>query len=133
MYDEEEFLQLSGIQHFAFCRRQWALIHIETQWQENVRTVEGKLFHERAHDSGIRERRGDLIISRAMPICSRELGVSGECDIVEFHRTNDGISLHGHDGKFTVLPVEYKRGSPKKNHVDIQDGFVAVLVVMYQS
>ena len=54
MYDEEEFLQLSGIQHFAFCRRQWALIHIETQWQENVRTVEGKLLHEKAHDSSIR-------------------------------------------------------------------------------
>lgn len=119
MYDEEEFLQLSGIQHFAFCRRQWALIHIETQWQENVRTVEGKLLHEKAHDSSIREKRGDLIISRAMPICSRKLGVSGECDIVEFHRTNDGISLHGQDGKFAVVPVEYKRGSPKKNHVDI--------------
>ena len=50
-YKEEDFLMLSGIQHFAFCRRQWALIHIEQQWQENVRTVEGELLHKRAHDA----------------------------------------------------------------------------------
>ena len=74
MYDEEEFLQLSGIQHFAFCRRQWALAYIELQWQENVRTVEGRLLHENAHDAGIKEKRGDLIIVRAMPVHSRELG-----------------------------------------------------------
>ena len=49
-YREEEFLLLSGIQHFAFCRRQWALIHIEQQWQENEYTVEGELMHKRAHD-----------------------------------------------------------------------------------
>ena len=51
MYEENEFLQLSGIQHFAFCRRQWALAYIEMQWQENVRTVEGRLLHEKAHDT----------------------------------------------------------------------------------
>ena len=51
-YCEDEFLQLSGIQHFCFCRRQWALIHIENQWQENVRTIEGNIIHERCHDDG---------------------------------------------------------------------------------
>lgn len=119
MYEEEEFLQLSGIQHFAFCRRQWALAYIELQWAENVRTVEGKLLHEKAHDVMSRETRGDLLISRAMPVCSRELGISGECDVVEFHRAEGGILLQGHEGAFIVTPVEYKRGSPKKNHVDI--------------
>lgn len=119
MYEEEEFLQLSGIQHFAFCRRQWALAYIELQWAENVRTVEGKLLHEKAHDVMSRETRGDLLISRAMPVCSRELGISGECDVVEFHRAEGGILLQGHEGAFFVTPVEYKRGSPKKNHVDI--------------
>ena len=49
-YCEDEFLQLSGIQHFCFCRRQWALIHIENQWQENVRTIEGNIVHERCHE-----------------------------------------------------------------------------------
>ena len=74
MYKEEEFLQLSGIQHFAFCRRQWALAYIEMQWQENVRTVEGKILHENAHDPSIKEKRGDLLIVRAMPVHSREMG-----------------------------------------------------------
>lgn len=50
-YKEEDYLMLSGIQHFAFCRRQWALIHIEQQWQENERTAEGELLHERAHEA----------------------------------------------------------------------------------
>lgn len=118
MYDEEEFLQLSGIQHFAFCRRQWALAYIELQWQENVRTVEGRLLHENAHDAGIKEKRGDLIIVRAMPVHSRELGISGECDVVEFHRSEEGIPLSGHAGKYAAVPVEYKRGRPKTNDVD---------------
>lgn len=118
MYDEEDFLQLSGIQHFDFCRRQWALAYIELQWQENVRTVEGKLLHERAHDASAAEKRGDLIISRAMPVHSRELGISGECDIVEFHKGKDGISLYGREGVYQVIPVEYKRGKPKVKDAD---------------
>ena len=52
-YREEDFLMLSGIQHFTFCKRQWALIHIEQQWVENLRTVEGKIMHENAH-KGVR-------------------------------------------------------------------------------
>ena len=119
MYEEDDFLQLSGIQHFAFCRRQWALAYIELQWAENVRTVEGKLLHEKAHDITSREKRGDVLISRAMPVSSRRLGVSGECDVVEFHRAEEGISLHGYDGVFQVIPIEYKRGKPKAEHVDL--------------
>ena len=118
MYNEEEFLQLSGIQHFAFCRRQWALAYIELQWQENVRTVEGHLLHENAHDAAMKEKRGDLIIVRAMPVHSREIGISGECDVVEFHRSEDGIPISGREGKYAVIPVEYKRGKPKSNDVD---------------
>ena len=63
---EEDYLMLSGIQHFAFCRRQWALIHIEQQWQENERTAEGELLHERAHDIWPTEKRSDVIISRGI-------------------------------------------------------------------
>lgn len=119
MYQEDDFLQLSGIQHFAFCRRQWALSYIELQWNENVRTVEGKLLHERAHDDSIVEKRGDKIISRGMPIRSRELGISGESDVVEFHKREKGITLAGRDGLYQVIPIEYKRGHPKENDVDI--------------
>lgn len=118
MYKEDDFLQLSGIQHFAFCRRQWALAYIELQWQENVRTVEGHLLHENAHDAAIKEKRGDLIVVRAMPVHSKELGISGECDVVEFHKAEDGIPISGREGKYTVIPVEYKRGKPKSNDAD---------------
>lgn len=81
-YPEEEFLQLAGLQHFAFCRRQWALIHLEAQWRENLRTVEGELLHRRAHDASLREKRGPLLILRSLPVFSRRLGLSGQCDVV---------------------------------------------------
>ena len=119
MYNEDEFLQLSGIQHFAFCRRQWALAYIEMQWSENVQTVEGKILHENAHNPGLKEKRGDLLIVRAMPIHSREMGVSGECDVVEFHKDKDGISLAGREGTYRAVPVEYKRGKPKTDDADL--------------
>lgn len=116
-YSEEDYLQLSGIQHFAFCRRQWALIHIENQWAENERTVDGIIMHEKAH-SGDAESRGDVVIMRALRVFSATLGVSGECDVVEFNRNADGISLNGHDGLWQPYPVEYKRGKPKEHNAD---------------
>ncbi|MFT3951247.1 MAG: CRISPR-associated protein Cas4 [Oscillospiraceae bacterium] len=109
---------LSGIQHFAFCRRQWALIHIEQVWAENSRTAEGQILHENCHDSASSERRGDLLISRGMPVFSRTLGVSGECDAVEFHKNSAGIMLAGKDGLYTVFPTEYKHGEPKEHDAD---------------
>ena len=83
-----------------------------------MRTVEGRLLHEKAHDPDRREKRGDLIIVRAMPVHSRELGISGECDVVEFHKSEDGITIFGREGKYTVIPVEYKRGKPKESEMD---------------
>ena len=121
MYDEDDYLQLSGIQHFAFCRRQWALAYIEMQWQENVRTVEGKILHENAHDPGLKEKRGDLLIVRAMPVHSCEMGVSGECDVVEFHRVKEGISLHGKEGFYRVVPIEYKREVRRRHKVEFDN------------
>ncbi|MEG1579272.1 MAG: CRISPR-associated protein Cas4, partial [Oscillospiraceae bacterium] len=117
-YREEDFLQLSGLQHFVFCRRQWALIHIEQQWAENFSTVDGNLFHERAHDGSISEKRGDLLTTHELPIFSRVLGVSGKCDVVEFHRCEAGISLQKQAGFWQVYPVEYKRGKPKEHDGD---------------
>lgn len=117
-YSEDEYLMLSGIQHFIFCRRQWALIHIEQQWEENYRTVDGDIMHRNAHDASFHEKRGDLIIARGMAVSSPYLGISGECDIVEFRRSREGMPLAGQSGKFTVTPVEYKRGGPKENESD---------------
>lgn len=118
-YKEEDYLMLSGIQHFAFCRRQWALIHIEQQWQENERTAEGELLHERAHDTWATEKRSDVITSRGLPVQSRTMGISGSCDIVEFHRAEEGVPLYGHRGLFRVYPIEYKRGKPKDIPIDM--------------
>lgn len=118
MIPEEEYLQLSGLQHFAFCRRQWALIHLENQWKENLRTVEGDLFHRRAHDEQQRERRGDTLILRGLPVVSRSLGISGKCDVVEFHIDPAGVPLPGEEGLWRPFPVEYKRGAPKANRAD---------------
>lgn len=118
MYREEDYLMLSGLQHFAFCRRQWALIHIEQQWAENYRTADGRIMHTKAHDSEFREKRGDIVITRAMQISSAELGISGECDVVEFHKSPDGIYISILDGRYNVIPVEYKRGQPKENNCD---------------
>lgn len=116
--NEEEFLQLSGLQHFAFCRRQWALIHLESQWKENFHTVEGHLFHSRAHDETKRERRGDLLILRGLPVVSHAMGISGQCDVVEFYADDNGISLVGEEGLWRPFPVEYKLGAPKEHCAD---------------
>ncbi|MGI6086234.1 MAG: CRISPR-associated protein Cas4 [Acetivibrionales bacterium] len=118
IYDEQDFLSLSGIQHFAFCRRQWALIHIEQQWSENLRTIEGQIVHEKAHSGYSSEKRKDVIISRGMPVFSRNLGINGVCDVVEFHRSLEGVKIFGREGLYRPSPVEYKRGKPKTGDYD---------------
>ena len=117
-FKEEDFLQISGLQHFSFCRRQWALIHIEQQWLENLRTVEGEILHQKAHDSSLKEHRGNILITRDMPVFSATLGISGNCDVVEFHKTENGITLFGQEGLFQPFPVEYKHGAPRQDHAN---------------
>lgn len=117
-WPEEDWLQLSGLQHFAFCRRQWALIHIEDRWAENGRTVDGHLMHEQVHDPAFQESRGDCLTVRGLAIHSVELGVSGQCDAVEFHRCSAGVPLQGREGLWLPYPVEYKRGRPKEHNAD---------------
>lgn len=118
MYSEEDYLMLSGIQHFAFCRRQWAMIHIEQQWAENYRTTAGKLMHKKAHDEGSFEKRGNLLIVRGLRISSCKLGLSGQCDVVEFRQDENGVELFGYEGKWNPVPIEYKHGMPKENNAD---------------
>jgi CRISPR-associated exonuclease Cas4 len=105
MFPEDQLRPLSALQHFLFCERQCALIYLEQAWAENKFTAEGRIMHERAHD-GPDERRPGLRITRGMSVRSLRLGLSGQCDIVEFHA----------DGR--ILPVEYKRGKPKAHRAD---------------
>ena len=116
--NEQDYLTLSGVQHYAFCPRQWALIFIEQQWADNERTVDGSLMHRRAHDENQIERRGDTLTVRGLRVISHRLQVMGVCDVVEFHLDPGGISLPGQTGLWRVYPVEYKRGSPKENDAD---------------
>lgn len=121
VYQEDELLPLSGIQHIAFCERQWALIHIEKQWEENKRTVEGKHLHQRVDDPEFMETRRDTLTLRALPLASYQLGLYGIADVVEFVGTDDpreGVTVQGHTGYWKVYPVEYKRGKPKVDERD---------------
>lgn len=114
----DEPLMISALQHFVFCRRQWALIHVEQLWKDNVRTVEGNLMHQRAHDEKQIEKRPGLITMRGLRVHSRRLNVTGICDVVEFRQQEDGISLPGYEGHWQPYPVEYKRGRPKTHDAD---------------
>ena len=105
MFSDEDLLPLSALQHFIFCERQCALIHIEQIWTENLYTIEGEILHKRAH-SGSREARPGKRTEFGMLIRSLELGLSGKTDVVEY----------GADGSFLV--VEYKRGRPKAGGAD---------------
>ncbi|WP_127573152.1 CRISPR-associated protein Cas4 [Paenibacillus xylaniclasticus] len=117
--NDDDYLMLSGIQHYQFCKRQWALIHIEQQWVDNVRTIEGEHLHSKADQPFIREKRGDKLIVRAMPVKSETLKISGVCDVVEFIRSEEGVAISGSEGKYIPYPVEYKRGKPKKHDEDV--------------
>jgi len=117
--EEDRYLMLSGLQHFQFCKRQWALIHIEQQWEENARTIEGRHLHQKADQPLIKEKRGSKLTVRAMPVQSRELQISGVCDVVELVEDPDGVELAGVDGTYKAYPVEYKRGKPKRGDEDI--------------
>lgn len=123
MYDDEELLPISALQHLAFCPRQCALLHVEGLWADNRLTVQGKQLHEQAHEPGT-ESRGDLRIARGLRLRSLRLGLTGQCDVVEFHRVSDncsdqGVPLEGLSGLWRPFLVEYKRGKPKPDDCDI--------------
>lgn len=120
MYADEDLLMLSGIQHFAFCERQWALIHLEQQWAENVKTTEGHHLHERVDDPFNSDKRGNTITFRSFPLISRKLGLTGRSDVVELKRSeNVGVELDGYEGRWLLHPVEYKRGTLKPDDRDV--------------
>jgi CRISPR-associated exonuclease Cas4 len=118
VYQEDDYLLLSGIQHYAFCPRQWALIHLEAQWAENYLTAGGRILHNKAHSGSSAEKRGGLLIFRGLKVSSAKLGLSGECDIVEFYQSSAGITLSGYDDLWQPYPVEYKHGKTKLSDCD---------------
>lgn len=115
---EDNYLLISGIQHFDFCRRQWALIHIEQQWKDNVLTAEGENVHLRCHNDLIYEKRGSSLTVRGMRVVSHNLKMTGVCDVVEFTADEQGIELQNHEGRWQPAPVEYKHGASKTIDAD---------------
>ena len=101
-------MPISALQHFLFCPRQCALIHLERQWVENTYTAEGRVFHERTDNPSTGKRRGVRTIT-SMPIRSVLHNIHGVADVVEFHGAN-GLEI--------PYPVEYKRGKPKSHQAD---------------
>lgn len=117
MYSEDDMLMLSGIQHFRFCPRQWALIHIEQQWDDNRLTIEGQILHKHVDDPFYRQKCGDQITLRAVNIASRELGLYGISDAIELLPSpslEDTILHPKYPGRWRPVAVEYKHGRPKR-------------------
>ncbi len=106
--EEDDFIPLSALQHYLFCPRQCALIHVERLWAENQQTAEGRLLHART-DAPLAEQRHGVRTVTAMPLREPTLGLWGIADVVEFHATSKG---------YIPYPVEYKRGRPKSHRAD---------------
>jgi CRISPR-associated exonuclease Cas4 len=121
MFSEDDLLPLSGLQHLVFCERQWGLIHIEQQWEENRLTTEGRILHERVHEAGTEARPG-VVTARGLHLRSFRFGLTGQADVVEFRLAEPGAAgaaqLPDRKGWWRPFPVEYKRGRPKADGCD---------------
>lgn len=106
--EDDDLIPISALQHYLYCPRQCALIHLEQQWAENRQTAEGQLLHRQADKPQVERRRGVRTVT-AMPLLSLELGITGKADVVEFHDSEAGES---------AFPIEYKRGRPKAHRAD---------------
>jgi CRISPR-associated exonuclease Cas4 len=104
--DEAVFVPISALEHYSYCPRQCALIHVEQTFEENLFTIKGQIAHERVDTAGDRVTRG-VRVARALPLWSERLGLQGKADLVEFHETGP-------------YPVEYKLGHRHGIHADLQ-------------
>src|SRR5437016_10838232 len=99
-WDEDDLIMISALEHYSYCPRQCALIHVEQTFDENIYTLRGTLAHERV-DLSIVRHEDDIRVERGLPLWSRRLGLIGRADVVEFHEE-------------TPYPVEYKLGKRRE-------------------
>jgi CRISPR-associated exonuclease Cas4 len=109
MFEENDLIPISALQHVLFCERQYALIHIEQAWAENRFTAEGEMLHERVHNEH-HESRKVFREEYGMAVRSLELGLIGKCDLVEIRLDKNSPCM--------INPVEFKRGKEKETDVD---------------
>jgi CRISPR-associated exonuclease Cas4 len=106
--EDDDLIPISALQHYLYCPRQCALIHVERLWAESRHTAEGRLLHQRIDLPSTGSRKG-IRTATALPLVDLELGLTGIADVVEYQR-RDGIDY--------PFPVEYKRGRPKAHRAD---------------
>lgn len=104
--DKQEPVMISALNHYLYCPRRCALIHLEQFYQENVYTMRGKEVHEHADEASSHLEAG-VRVERALPIWSKRLNLVGKADVVEFHGD-------------VPYPVEYKSG----RHKEFQNDFL---------
>lgn len=118
IYSEEDLIPISSLSQYYFCSRRAGLILLEQQWEDNIHTAEGTVLHERVHQFSS-ESRDKLVILRSLPLRSFKLGLIGVADCVELHSAKDGFKVPWRDGKWQIVPVEYKKGR-KRNRLEYE-------------
>ena len=124
--NEDYLVPISSLQHYLFCPRQCALIHLENIWQDNILTAEGTLMHQHVHEEGV-ETRKNVIRATSLKIQSTKFGIYGIADMVEFWKLLENekeaelssyAQLPGRCGYWKPVPIEYKHGKPKEHKAD---------------
>lgn len=105
--EDDNPIMISALEHWSYCPRQCALIHVEQTFDENLYTLRGRAVHKKVDEPKAEEQAG-VRIERALPLWSKKLGLIGKADAVEFH----GL---------VPFPVEYKHGPHREQeHDDLQ-------------
>ena len=117
-FDDSQRLPISSIKQYIYCKRRFALMHIDYQWNSNYKIIEGNFLHKKVDDPFSNEKRGDTHISRSIPVFSDNLNLYGVADIVEFIRDDFGVKIDSKMGLWRINPIEYKNGKPEKSNAD---------------
>ena len=120
-YSDDDCIAISGLQHLAFCKRQWGLIHLNQEWAENYLTAQGKIMHERV-DSGYQEFRRGVKQFSGLHVRNMDLGLYGRMDVLEVEQTEGPyvkIPWIKLSGNWRLRPVEFKHGKPKDHNADL--------------
>lgn len=105
--NSDDPVMISALEHYSYCPRQCALIHIEQTFDENLYTMRGRMVHDRVDEVASEIQEG-IRVERALPLWSRRLGLVGKADVVEYHGD-------------LPYPVEYKHGPRRvREHDDLQ-------------
>lgn len=127
MYSEDEFLTLSSLRHFCYCKHLWGLTQLKNYWSDNYHTTNGHLAHQKTDNPFVEDKRKDILIVRSLHTSSKRLGLQGVLDTVEFIKNDNGIPLAKHSGKWIPHVVEYKES---KTDQGIEDAMQTIAQVI---